>query len=237
MPTSNRTPLPLVWAVIPARGGSKGVPGKNLQLVGGRSLLHRAIDAARGSGYVASTIVTTDEPQIASQALARGAVVVDRPSELASDTASSETALLHALDAECGRVGYLPDILVFIQCTSPFVSSQDIDGVVACLLEKGADCALAVCRFHGFLWKSPDDASGVNHDSLVRKRRQELQPEYLETGAVYAMRVAGFREARHRFFGRVVLHELPRDRALEVDTLDDLALARHLAALSDGTAT
>jgi CMP-N-acetylneuraminic acid synthetase len=211
------------------------VPGKNLQLVGGRSLLHRAIDAARDSRYVATTIVTTDEPGIASQALARGAVVVDRPAELASDTASSEAALLHALDCEHDRVGYLPDILVFIQCTSPFVISQDIDGVVARLLEERADCALAVCRFHGFLWKNPGDANGVNHDKSVRKRRQELQPEYLETGAVYAMRTLGFREARHRFFGRVVLHEMPVERALEVDTPDDLWLARCLAEQLDGT--
>ncbi|MET0280122.1 MAG: transferase, partial [Steroidobacteraceae bacterium] len=132
------------------------------------------------------------------------------------------------------RFGHLPDILVFIQCTSPFLRSADIDGMVTLLQEQRGDCALTACRFHGFVWRSPLHASGINHDLKVRVRRQDAMPEFLETGSAYAMQVAGFLAARHRFFGRPLLYEVPRSRSLEVDTLDDLKLARIMARNLEG---
>ncbi len=212
--------------VIPARGGSKGIPRKNLQTVGGIPLVGRAVLAALGAGSVSAVYVSTDDAEIAAVAEQYGAQVIWRPTELASDTASSESALLHALEV-LNQQGVYPDVLVFIQCTSPFVESKDIDAIIEKLDKEQADCAFTVTRFHGFLWK-PDaqvGATGINHDRAVRLRRQDREPEYLETGAVYAMRVPGFVQARHRFFGRVALYEIPAERALEIDEPFDLWLA------------
>jgi YrbI family 3-deoxy-D-manno-octulosonate 8-phosphate phosphatase len=220
---------PSVWAVIPARGGSRGIPRKNLEKVGGLSLLHRTIAAAQSTRAVERVIVSTDDAEIAAHARRAGADVVMRPAELANDTASSESALLHVLDSEEARSGKTPNILLFLQCTSPFIRSEDIAGLLERLDSQRADSALLVCPSHGFLWKSPDDATGVNHDKAVRLRRQDLAPEYLETGAGYAMRTEGFRATQHRFFGKTVLHEMPSARALEIDTPDDLARARAMA--------
>lgn len=216
-------------AVIPARGGSKGIVGKNLRVVGGKPLIVHTILAAHGAARVDRVVVSTDDPAIAQVSQAHGAEIVWRPKELANDTASSEVALLHALDSLAAESGYRPEYLAFLQCTSPLTLPEDIDGTLRLLVEEGADTALAVARFHYFLWRlGPDGAIGINHDKRVRPRRQDREPEFLETGSVYALRVAGFRAARHRFFGKTALYEVPGERVCEIDESVDLEVAEVL---------
>jgi N-acylneuraminate cytidylyltransferase len=221
-----------VLALIPARGGSKGIPGKNLRRVGGITLLARTIRAARGATQVNRVAVSTDDPAIAAEARAEGADVIDRPADISGDTASSESALLHALDYLATTEGYHPELLVFLQCTSPFTQAADVDDLVGRLLDSGADTAFTASPFHGFLWREVPGGgmAGVNHDAAHRPRRQERAPEYLENGAIYVMRVAGFLKARHRFFGHTVLSVMPQARSMEIDEPDDLREAKVLAA-------
>nr|WP_233158196.1 acylneuraminate cytidylyltransferase [Actinokineospora bangkokensis] len=220
-----------VVAVVPARGGSKGVPGKNLATVGGVPLVARAVTAVLDSGVVDEVVVSTDSAEISAAAAAAGATALPRPAELSGDTASSESAVLHALDVLRERDGADPGVVLLVQCTSPFIAPETVSAVVSRVREGGADSAFTAVRVHEFLWRvSPDGAAdGVNHDKSVRPRRQDREPEYRETGAVYAMRTAGLRAAGHRFFGRTELVEVPAADALEVDTPDELALARRVA--------
>ncbi|HKP63779.1 MAG TPA: acylneuraminate cytidylyltransferase [Polyangiales bacterium] len=216
---------PRCCAIIPARGGSKGIAGKNVRMLGGRPLLAHMVLAARAARRIDKVVVSTDDPSIAEVARSYGADVVFRPAELASDTASSESALLHAL-ASLSEQRYEPELTVFLQCTSPLTLAEDIDGTIDKLIEERADSALSVAAFHYFLWKRAGaEAQGVNHDKRVRLRRQDREPEYLETGAVYVMRTAGFLQAKHRFFGKTVVHEMPLERVCEIDELVDLELA------------
>ncbi|MEU8772492.1 acylneuraminate cytidylyltransferase family protein [Streptomyces sp. NPDC048606] len=228
-----------VTAVIPARGGSKGIPGKNVAEVGGIPLVARAVRACRDAAHVTRVVVSTDDGAIAAAARAAGAEVVERPAELGSDLASSESALAHALDRlEEGQAPPV-DVLVFVQCTSPFLTAEEVDACVLAVLRDGADCSFTAAPFHGFLWSAAPDAGpghradGVNHDSSFRPRRQDRTPEYLETGSVYAMRADGFRAHGHRFFGRVQLVPTAPERAIEIDEPGDLARARALAPLLD----
>lgn len=221
--------------VIPARGRSRGVPGKNLCPVAGTPLVGRAVQVARASSRVNRVVVSTDEPAIGHVASRYGAYVIERPPELSDDEATSESALLHALDTLERVEGYLPDLLVFLQCTAPLTEAADIDGTVEALLEQNADSALSVAESHRFLWRQGEggSAEGVNHDPAVRLRRQDREPEFVETGAVYVMKVPGFREARHRFFGHTVLHVTPLERYLEVDEVADLLHAEVAARVLD----
>lgn len=231
--------MPSVLAVVPARGGSKGVPGKNLAPVGGIPLVARAVRACRAAALVTDVVVSTDDPAVAAAARAAGAEVVERPAALAGDTATSEAAVLHALDAYEAESGQAVDTVLLVQCTSPFVTAGDIDGVAAPVLRREADCAVTVAPFHGFLWReapAPAGARGVNHDASHRPRRQDRPQDLLETGAAYAMRADGFRAARHRFFGRVEPVRTDPARVLEVDDPADLARARALAPLLDADA-
>ncbi|GAB7074140.1 cytidylyltransferase domain-containing protein [Streptomyces sp. JCM 18897] len=233
-----RDPAPRVLAVIPARGGSKGVPGKNLAEVGGVPLVARAVHACRTARLVSEVLVSTDDPAIAEAARAAGATTVERPAPLSGDTATSEAAVLHALDTDEARHGRLADVVLFVQCTSPFLTADDVDGVTAAVLE-GADTAVTAAPFHGFLWRdlatgaTPSSGHGVNHDAAHRPRRQDRPEDLLETGAAYAMRGDGFRAVRHRFFGRTALVRTDPARVLEIDDPHDLARARALAPLLD----
>ncbi|MEV5673953.1 MULTISPECIES: N-acylneuraminate cytidylyltransferase [unclassified Streptomyces] len=244
--TPARTPAkPTVLAVIPARGGSKGVPAKNLAPVGGVPLVARAVHACLGAPEVTDVVVTTDDAAIAEAARtaaeAYGAAhrlhCVQRPEAIAGDTATSEAAVLHALDAYEALRGRSVDVVLLVQCTSPFVAREDIDGVARAVAHEGADTAVTVAPFHGFVWRDgsavEEGSYGVNHDKAVRPMRQARPQDLLETGAAYAMDVAGFRTHRHRFFGHTALVRTDPARVLEVDDPHDLARARALAPLLD----
>lgn len=230
-----------VMAVIPARGGSKGVPGKNLRTVGGRSLVARAVGAALAAASVDRVVVSTDDAAIAREAEASGAVVVVRPAPLATDEASSESALLHALDVAGGDA----EVLVFLQATSPFIDPADVDAAVARVRSREADVVFAAIATPVFLWAQggggvggaasrEGEWSGVNHDPARRPRRQELPPQVAETGAFYVLDVAGFRAARHRFFGRIEPAIVAEHLGLEIDTEQQLQLADALAGTIEG---
>ena len=249
-----------VLAVIPARGGSKGVPAKNLLPVGGVPLVARAVRECRAARLVTDVVVSTDDQAIAAAAREAGAEVVLRPAAIAGDTATSEAAVLHAMDAHEALHGAAVDVVLLVQCTSPFIVGEDLDGVAGAVVENGADTALTVAPFHGFIWRDADDdpavvdtratqavgggttvanttatdgGYGVNHDKSFRPRRQDRPQDLLETGAAYAMDAAGLREHKHRFFGRTELVRTDPARVLEIDDPHDLARARALAPLFD----
>ncbi|MGW2424958.1 acylneuraminate cytidylyltransferase family protein, partial [Streptomyces sp. NPDC001709] len=142
-----------VLAVIPARGGSKGVPAKNLAPVGGVPLVARAVRECRATRLVTDVVVSTDDQAIAAAAREAGAEVVLRPAAIAGDTATSEAAVLHAMDAHEALHGAAVDVVLLVQCTSPFMVREDIDGVASAVIEDGADTALTVAPFHGFVWR------------------------------------------------------------------------------------
>ncbi|WP_371776514.1 cytidylyltransferase domain-containing protein [Streptomyces sp. NBC_01438] len=239
------TARPTVLAVIPARGGSKGVPAKNLAQVGGVPLVVRAVRACLASAEVTDVVVTTDAPAVAEAARAAADALgeaarlhcVQRPEAIAGDTATSEAAVLHAMDSYETAYDRSVDVVLLVQCTSPFVAREDIDGVAASVARDGADSAVTVAPFHGFLWRDgsavEDHNYGVNHDKSVRPRRQDRPEDLLETGAAYAMDAAGFRTHRHRFFGHTALVRTDPARVLEIDDPHDLARARALAPLLD----
>lgn len=224
-----------VLAVIPARGGSKGVPGKNLAEVAGTPLVARAVLACRAAPTVTDVVVSTDSAGIAAAARAAGADVIARPTAISGDTASSEAAVLHALAAFEELHSLTVDVVLLVQCTSPFLSTSDVESVAVAVASGAADSALTVAPFHGFLWREGDDGRGVgvNHDTAHRPRRQDRPQDLLETGAAYAMDAAGFRGARHRFFGRTLPVATDPARVLEIDDPHDLARARLLAPLLD----
>lgn len=223
--------VPLAVVVIPARGGSRGIPRKNLERVAGRSLVARAVRSALGAG-VGPVVVSTDDEEIAVEAARHGARVVRRPSGLATDTAGSEGVVLHVLDQLDAHGEAVPPVTVLVQATSPFLDPLDLAVAVHRVADDAADVVLAATEDHSFRWTHDADgvASPVGHDASHRPRRQDLPPQLRETGAFYAMRTTGLREHRNRFFGRIALHEVRGLTSMEIDTPADLAHARAVAA-------
>jgi len=235
----------LAVAVIPARGGSVGIPHKNLMPVAGVPLLVRAIEAARSAG-ISHVVVSTDDADIEAMALRNGADVVRRPAPLASGVASSEAAILHALDALAGGDqavwvkadsvaeprSLVPKIVVFLQATSPFIRSCDISDAINRVVAGEADCVFSAVVTHAFQWGlSGGKIVPVGHPGDQRQMRQELPPRWQETGGFYVMRHDGFRASRHRFFGQLAIQEVPEETHFEIDAPMDLRICNAIAPL------
>lgn len=219
-----------VICIIPARGGSKGLPRKNVLPLCGRPLLSWTVLAAIEACGEGNVFVTTDDPEIGAIASAYGASVIHRPDALANDTASSECALIHALEEIRKERGELPEHFLFLQCTSPLTTAEDIKSTLSLLEIDGADTALSVTPSHCFLWKESFEsvATGVNHDPRVRQRRQDMEPEYAENGAIYAMHTEGFLTRKHRFFGKTRIHVMTEERSWDIDSLTDFKIVETL---------
>lgn len=223
-----------VVAIIPARGGSKGIPRKNLRLIGGLPLVARAILSCKQVPEIDQVWVSTEDDEIASVARSFGAEVIERPQELSGDTASSESALLHGLDA-LSESGLNPEVLVFVQTTSPFIDSEALGKAVAMVTEQGYSSVFSAFETYGFLWQEDTEgATGVNHDLKYRPRRQDREPHFMETGAFYVMDVPGFKASGHRFFGKVGIAKVPESYALEIDTPEQLESAERLTPFFKG---
>ena len=217
-----RSPVRVV-AVIPARAGSVGVPDKNLRTVGGVPLVQRAVRTALATASVDHVVVSTDGLEIASLAAEAGAGVVMRPAALSTGLASSESAITHTLDVLEER-GAEPEVVVFLQSTSPFTRPEDVDAAVARVRSGECDSVFSAAQTHAFIWEvdARGAAYGVNHDPNVRRMRQDLAPQYRETGAFYVLDAQGYRRAGHRFFGRVGVAVVAEE--IDIDTERDLAL-------------
>lgn len=215
-----------VVAVIPARGGSKGIPRKNVQPLAGKPLIVHSIEQARRSRCVTETVVSTDDDEIVAVSEAAGAVVVWRPAEISGDYASSESALIHAIKTLFAQEERLPDLVVFLQCTSPLRRAGDIDGAVRTLLEQGADSLLSVSPSHRFLWaETADGARSLNYDFCNRPRRQDMQPQYVENGSIYVFRPEALLNTGNRLSGKIALYKMDEEAAVDIDSLFDMKLA------------
>lgn len=225
-----------VVAVIPARGGSKGIPRKNLLPLLGHPLLAWSIFAAQTASCVSRVFVTTDDEEIAQVALDYGADVIMRPAELSHDTASSEAALLHALEDMQSNLGLAPELLVFLQPTSPIRFAEDIDGAVARLVSEGADSCFTACAEH-FTGRWTQNAEGgyspENFEPGARPMRQQYPIHYLENGSIYVMKTSILRGLHSRMGGRITVHPVDALKSLQLDELSEVPLIEaSMAALS-----
>jgi CMP-N-acetylneuraminic acid synthetase len=224
-----------VVALVTARGGSKGIPGKNLVPIGGRPLIAWSIQAARDSALVRRVIVSTDDEAIAAAARVAGAEVpFKRPAELAQDTSSHISVVLHALDWLEAAEGRLPDYLLLLQPTSPLRTAEDVDAAITLAGQTGAASVVSVCpaHTHPYLAKSVSAAGRLTDfltiDRRAYLRRQDLPPAYALNGAIYLTRPATLRQERTFLPADTVPYVMPVERSLDVDTRWDLALLRLL---------
>lgn len=216
-----------VLALIPARGGSKGLPGKNIREVGGRALLDWTIAAARASLHVDRVVLSSDDPAIMAVARACGCdVPFRRPDALATDVATTLDVVLHALDA-------LPefDVLVLLQPTSPLRTAADIDAAVERMIDTGASSCVSVCEVEQSpYWMYRIDNNGVLKPIIEQphgaSRRQDLPQVYVLNGAVYVADVERLRAARAFVTADTVAYPMPLERSIDIDTAADFEVFR-----------
>jgi len=213
-----------VLGLIPCRGGSKGIRRKNVQPVAGEPLLAHTVEASLAADAIDRTVVSTDDAEIAAAAREAGAdVPFDRPDELATDEAAIEPVIEHAIE-QVRETDRAYDTLVLLQATSPLRTAADIDAAMERYREADADSLVAVSEDHSYRWgETPDGAERLNYDS--RKRRQDKAPEYVESGALYAVDIPQFLATGDLQTGRTALYVLDEISALDIDRPYELWLA------------
>ena len=212
--------------VVPARGGSKGVPRKNLREVGGRPLIEWSIISGQESNYLKSVVVSTDDDEIAHVAKQSGALVVVRPAELATDNSQTELTMAHTLDA-------IPDAdtfshIVLLQPTAPIRRVGLVDQAIEKMLSDGSDSLVGVIESSPFIWKGSTSDAVPQYDVARRPMRQSFSKDelsYRETGNIYITTVDAFRNSGCRVSGRTSLFVLHMNEGLDIDTEFDIAQA------------
>ena len=215
--------------IIPARGGSKGIPKKNILPLCGNPLIGWSITQARHADELKNnTYVSSDSQEILEVAESFGAIPILRPDEISTDTASSESAILHALDAIEKRQGKL-DALVFLQATSPLRKDNDISNAIEVFIQDQLDSLFSATPLEDFfIWKKGESGyESLNYDYKNRKRRQEVEQQVVENGSVYIFKPELMRENNNRLGGKIGISLMDSWQVHEIDSAEDIALCEY----------
>jgi CMP-N,N'-diacetyllegionaminic acid synthase len=212
-------------AVIAARGGSKGIPHKNLLDLCGKPLIAWTVEQARAARGVDVVAVSSDSDNILAAAEAAGAVGVRRPEDISGDLASSESAWLHALNATDERMGRFERI-VALQATSPIRESSDIEDALATFDRDHLDSLLSVCEVEDYFnWRiGQEGPEPINYDYRNRRMRQQIEKRYLENGSFYVLVPSLLREQSNRLGGKIGFHVMERHKMFQIDRPEDVKL-------------
>ncbi len=211
-----------IVAIIPARGGSKGIPRKNIRLFCGKPLLQYSVESALHAKLLDKVFVSTEDKEIAEIARYSGAEVIDRPEELAGDDISTFAVLRHAAETLD-----FPDVLVTLQPTSPLRTARHIDEAIS-LLDDDVETVVGVCAAHDYCWRIENGYGKPDFD--MRLPRQKMPKQYVENGSVYVTRRSVITHNDDKLgmgissIGKVRLYEMEEIHFIDMDSIFDFKL-------------
>ena len=218
-------------AIIPARGGSKGLPGKNIKPLNGKPLIAYAVEAALKAKHIDRVIISTDDEEIARVAVQYGAELpFMRPVELASDTALAVDNYIYTIGKLEQESGTIIDAFVVLQPTSPLRIAEDIDGAVELFEKKDADSVISYTQeAHPISWHKYLDEEGRFIDILNANinNRQDNRASYYPNGAVYVFRTSMIRDRKY-YTEKSYAYIMPRSRSVDIDFIEDFEYAEFI---------
>jgi len=213
----------MVAGIILARGGSKGIPNKNIIQVGGKPLIAWSIEQSLGASNIDSTWISSDSQEILDIAEQYGANIIVRPEKLSSDSASSESAWLHAIN-EIEKDGENVDLVVGMQPTSPIRHISDLEKSIELFHKEGYDSILSVSRAADrFIWHlNNGEPEALNYDFNKRKMRQKIKETFIENGSFYLFKPSFLRQHNNRLAGKIGFFELEHFKMFQIDEIEDI---------------
>lgn len=219
--------------IIPARGGSKGLPRKNIKTLVNKPLIAWTIEAAKKSRYIDNVFVSTDENKIKTISIKYGAHVIDRPGELSTDNASTMDTIIHSMEYFKNEEGYIPEYILLLQCTSPLRTEKHIDEAIEKLMftNSGADSLISVTKEeHPPWWLRKIDSNDYlkrffefNSEELVR--RQDFEDLYRPNGAIYLAKTNVLISTRTFQTEKTIPYIMDKKSSIDIDTKDDFEYA------------
>jgi|SaaInlLV_10m_DNA_2_1039722.scaffolds.fasta_scaffold00970_5 CMP-N,N'-diacetyllegionaminic acid synthase len=212
-----------VLAIIPARGGSKGLPRKNILDLAGKPLIAWTIEASLNSKYITKTIVSSDDDEILDISKEYSAHTIKRPNEFATDIASSEVVVRHTIESINEKFDYI----VLLQPTSPLRDVLNINNAFENLFKKNATALISVCEIDNKILKAFKEnkdgfIEGISNNKYPFMRRQDLPKTYLSNGAIYIIRVDKFLENNSFYTNKTISYIMNDIQSMDIDTKDDL---------------
>lgn len=214
----------MILAVIPARGGSKGIPRKNVRLMNGKPLIYYAIHNAKNCPSIDDVVVSSDDEEILKIASSYGVETMTRDSELAKDAVTLDPVIYDAVCTMEQKKGIHYDVVITLQVTSPLLSSDTLDKALESFLASSDDTYISVVNKPHLSWTKKDGCYVPNYEK--RLNRQQLPPNYLETGAFLITR-RGCMKENSRIGKKVSVYEMPEREAVDIDAASDWVLCEH----------
>jgi N-acylneuraminate cytidylyltransferase len=227
---------PEVLTIIPARGGSKGVPRKNLKIVGGKPLIAWTILAAKESNFGRNIVVSTEDLEIQQVSEEYGVEIIERPMNLAQDSTPMIEVVQHALTEFEKTKGLSVEYILLLQPTSPLRTANDINAALVSLVNSSADSILSVYRLENYhpskMYTIEEGYLDPIARSLSQPCRQNLVTTYHRNGAIFACQRSLFEEERCLWGGKILPYVMPREQSIDIDSFDDLDRAQRLIILN-----
>jgi len=222
-----------IISIIPARGGSKGIPRKNTILLCNKPLISYTINSSLKSKNIDRTFVSTEDEEIAEISRNYGAEIIKRPIELAQDDSHRRDAIKHLLETLIKNVNYNPEIIVLLQPTSPLRTSNDIDNAIELFLNNDCDSVVSVCDSSGEPYWSLKIKNNFieplfGWNDFLYKRRQDLPTSYILNGAIFITTPENFYKYNSLINDRTLPYIMPRERSIDIDEKIDLKIAKIL---------
>lgn len=219
-----------ILAIIPARGGSKGIPRKNIVSVAGKPLLAWTIEASQKSKFINMVVVSSDSDEILGVAKRYGAIPLRRPSSLATDNALSGPVMTHAIESLRQKNKYMPDIVVLLQPTSPLRTHLHIDEAISVMLRKKCSAVISVKEIDKTYLKTFMDKNGyltaAVNNNFPFTPRQRLPSVYITNGAIFATLTREFLKTKKLLTDKTMPYVMNEECSLDLNTLDDLRKLR-----------
>jgi N-acylneuraminate cytidylyltransferase len=217
-----------ILSIIPARGGSKVIPLKNLILFGRKPLIYHTIKASLNS-KINRTIVSTDNLEISKIATKYGAEVIIRPKKLANDKSQIEPVIKYVLDYLIKKENYIPDLVILLQNTSPLRTSKHIDKAVEFFNKNNFDSVLSGFISHSLIWQVRNKTvKPINYNPLNRQNRQDMKNQFIENGAIYITKNKLFNKTNCRVSGKIGVFEMSEESSLQIDSTHDILFAEQI---------
>lgn len=213
-----------ILSIIPARGGSIGIPHKNIVSFDNKPLIYHTIKASSNSNHISRTIVSTDDKIIARISKSLGAEVIKRPSNLATSLSPLEPVIKHVLTSLKTKENYVPDIIVILSVTSPLRTVSHIDNAIQLLLNRNLDSVVSGFMIHTFLWEIQHNnlIKPINYNPLKRPNRQSMNHQFFENGSFFITTNNAFKNSNCRISGKIGYYKMPLELSYNIDTTDDL---------------
>ena len=222
-------------AIIPARGGSKGLPKKNIKDLGGKPLIHWTIDAAIKSSEITKIILSTDDEEIVDTCLNKDIEIpFMRPKDLADDNSSAIDVYIYTMERLKNENLYEEDDFVVLLPTVPFVTCDDIDNAVKLFRNKNADSVVSTTKLHfpkEWIFDVEKDSNLIKKttDNISVSNRQSFKSSFIPNGGIYVLKHSLVKKERTYYFNNTYSYDMPNERSIDIDTLYDFKLAQFLA--------